>query len=50
MNFTYNSKTSPVAPIYDLSSPNHTANDMQLIRIEKIVSNRDSILGFQLTS
>ena len=26
-----------------LSSPNHTANDMQLIPIEKIVSNRDSI-------
>ena len=26
-----------------LSSPNHTVNDMQLIPIEKIVSNRDSI-------
>ena len=26
-----------------LSSPNHTANDMQLIAIEKIFSNRDSI-------
>ena len=26
-----------------LSSPNHTANDMQLIPIEKIFSNRDSI-------
>ena len=26
-----------------LSSPNHAANDMQLIPIEKIVSNRDSI-------
>ena len=26
-----------------LSSPNHTANDMLLIPIEKIFSNRDSI-------
>ena len=26
-----------------LSSPNHTANDMLLIPIEKILSNRDSI-------
>ena len=26
-----------------LSSPNHTANDMQLIPIENILSNRDSI-------
>ena len=26
-----------------LSSPNHTANDMQLIPIEKSFSNRDSI-------
>ena len=26
-----------------LSSPNHPANDMQLIPIEKIFSNRDSI-------
>ena len=26
-----------------LSSPNHTANDMQLIPVEKIFSNRDSI-------
>ena len=26
-----------------LSSPNHTTNDMQLIPIEKIFSNRDSI-------
>ena len=26
-----------------LSSPNHTANDMQLIPIEKIFANRDSI-------
>ena len=26
-----------------LSSPNHTANDMTLIPIEKIFSNRDSI-------
>jgi len=25
------------------ASPNHTANDMQLISMEKIVSNRDSI-------
>jgi len=27
-----------------LSSPNHTANGMQLIPVEKIFSNRDSIL------
>ena len=30
-------------PYPHLSSPNHTANDMELIPIEKIVSNGDSI-------
>jgi len=38
-----NSKSKPTtAAEHFLSSPNHTANDMQLIPIEKIVSNRDS--------
>ena len=37
-------KSEPTtAAKYFLSSPNHTANDMQLIAIEKIFSNRDSI-------
>ena len=30
-----------IAAEHFLSSPNHTANDMQLIPIEKIFSNRD---------
>ena len=39
-----NNKSKPTtATEHFLSSPNHTANDMQLIPIEKIVSNRDSI-------
>ena len=32
-----------IAAEHFLSSPNHTANDMPLIPIEKIFSNRDSI-------
>ena len=36
------SKPTTVAQHF-LSSPNHTANDMQLIPIEKVFSNRDSI-------
>ena len=36
------SKPTKVAEHF-LSSPNHTANDMQLIPIEKIFSNRDSL-------
>ena len=39
-----NKKSKPTrAAEHFLSSPNHTANDMQLIPIEKIFSNRDSI-------
>ena len=39
-----NSKSKPTTVAeHFLSSPNHTANDMQLIPIEKIFSNRDSI-------
>ena len=39
-----NTKSKPTAAAeHFLSSPNHTANDMQLIPIEKIFSNRDSI-------
>ena len=39
-----NNKSKPTtAAAHFLSSPNHTANDMQLIPIEKIFSNRDSI-------
>ena len=39
-----NTKSKPTtAAEHFLSSPNHTANDMQLIPIEKIFSNRDSI-------
>ena len=38
-----NTKSKPTtADEHFLSSPNHTANDMQLIPIEKIFSNRDS--------
>ena len=38
-----NTKSKPTtAAEHFLSSPNHTANDMQLIPIEKIFSNRDS--------
>ena len=36
------SKPTTVAQHF-LSFPNHTANDMQLIPIEKVFSNRDSI-------
>ena len=37
-------KSEPtIAAKHFLSSPNHTANDMQLIPIEKIFSNRGSI-------
>ena len=39
-----NNKSNPTtAAEHFLSSPHHTANDRQLIPIEKIVSNRDSI-------
>ena len=39
-----NNKSKPTtAAEHFLSSPNHTANDMILIPIEKIFSNRDSI-------
>ena len=39
-----NTKSKPTtAAEHFLSSPNHTVNDMQLIPIEKIFSNRDSI-------
>ena len=39
-----NNKSKPTtAAEHFLSSPNHTANDTQLIPIEKIVFNRDSI-------
>ena len=39
-----NTKSKPTtAAEHFLSSPNHTANNMQLIPIEKIFSNRDSI-------
>ena len=39
-----NAKSKPTtAAEHFLSSTNHTANDMQLIPIEKISSNRDSI-------
>ena len=39
-----NTKSKPTtAAEHFLSFPNHTANDMQLIPIEKILSNRDSI-------
>ena len=39
-----NNKSKPTtAAQHFLSSPNHTANDMQLVPIEKIFSNRDSI-------
>ena len=39
-----NTKSKPTtAAEHFLSSPHHTANDMQLIPIEKIFSNRDSI-------
>ena len=39
-----NTKSKPTtAAEHFLSSPNHTANDMQLIPIAKIFSNRDSI-------
>ena len=39
-----NNKSKPTrAAKHFLSSPNHTANDMQVIPIEKVVSNRDSI-------
>ena len=39
-----NTKSKPTtAAEHFLSSPNHTANDMQLIPIEKIFFNRDSV-------
>ena len=39
-----NTKSKPsTAAEHFLSSPNHTANDMQLIPIENILSNQDSI-------
>ena len=39
-----NTKSKPTtAAQHFLSSPNHTANDMQLIPIEKVFSDRDSI-------
>ena len=41
---TYRWKSKPTtAAEHFLSTPNYTANDMQLIPIEKIFSNRDSI-------
>ena len=36
-----NTKSKPAE--HFLAAPNHTANDMQLIPIEKVYSNRDSI-------
>ena len=36
------SKPTTVADHF-LTAPNHTANDMQLIPIEKVFSNRDSV-------
>ena len=40
-----NTKSKPTtAAEHFLTAPNHTANDMQLIPIEKVYSNRDSIL------
>ena len=39
----YKKSNSTTAAEHFLSSPNHTANDMQLIPIEKILSNPDSI-------
>ena len=39
-----NTKSKPTtAAEHFLTAPNHTANDMQLIPIEKVYSNRDSI-------
>ena len=39
-----NTKSKPTTAAERLmSSPNHTANDMQLIPIEKVFSNKDSI-------
>ena len=42
-----NKKSVPVgattAADHFLTAPNHTANDMQLIPIEKVFSNRDSV-------
>ena len=39
-----NIKSKPTtAEEHFLSSPDHTANDMQLILIEKLFSNRDNI-------
>ena len=44
INNSPNNKSKPTtAAEHFLSSPNHTANDMLLIPIEKIFSNRDSI-------
>ena len=39
-----NTKSKPTtAAEHFLTAPNHTANDMQLIPIEKVFSNRDSV-------
>ena len=38
-----NTKSKPTTAAEHFLSSNHTANDMQLIPIEKIFSNRDSI-------
>ena len=39
-----NTKSKPTtAEEHFLTAPNHTANDMQLIPIEKVFSNRDSV-------
>ena len=39
-----NTKSKPTtAAEHFLAAPNHTANDMQLIPIEKVFSNRDSV-------
>ena len=40
----HNTKSKPTtAAEHFLTAPNHTANDMQLIPIKKVYSNRDSI-------
>ena len=39
----HNTKSKPTTVLLLFSSPNHTANDIQLIDIEKVFSYRDSI-------
>ena len=40
---TKSKPTTCTAAEHFLTAPNHTANDMQLIPIEKVFSNRDSV-------